>query len=137
MQEPKTKPTKASVTKFLDSIADERQRRDAKAVCAMMKRVTGEKPVMWGPSIVGFGLFHYRSKSCEGDWPVSSFSPRKGYTAVYIMAGFDGYPALMKKLGRCKTGKSCLQVKSLDDVDTVVLEELVRRSVAWMKERYK
>jgi hypothetical protein len=97
-----------------------------------MKRVTKQPPVMWGASIVGFGSYQAPS----GSWPLTGFSPRKTALTLYIMAGFDGYSELMAKLGPHKTGKSCLYLRKLDDVDIKVLEELVRRSVAFMKERH-
>jgi len=130
--EPKTKATKASVSAFLDAVDNEQRRKDAKAVLKIMKEITGEKAVMWGPSIIGFGTYQSRS----GPWPITGFSPRKANLVLYVMAGFDGYGALMKKLGKHKTGKSCLYLNKLSDVDEAVLREVVGRSVAWMREKY-
>ena len=101
MAELKTKQTTASVKKFIDSIEDEKKRKDSRAILAMMKEITGEKPKMWGPSIVGFGTYHYKYASGrEGDWPVTGFSPRKQALTLYIMTGFEKHEALMKKLGK-------------------------------------
>lgn len=130
MAEPKTKPTSASVDEFLAASGRE---EDSRKVLALMKKVTKQPPVMWGPSIVGFGTY----QSPSGPWPLTGFSPRKTALTLYIMAGFDGYPELMAKLGKHKTGKSCLYLSKLADVDMKVLEELIRRSVAYMRERFK
>jgi hypothetical protein len=128
--EPKTKPTAVSIETFLDGIADETRRADCTALVKMMKRVTGAKPVMWGPSIVGFGSYHYKYASGhEGDSCLVGFAPRKSEISLYIMSGFAGREALLKKLGKHKAAKACLYVKKLADVDLAVLEELVRRSV--------
>ena len=137
MAENKTKPTSASVRDFLNGIEDEQKRRDAKTVARIMKRVTGKPPKMWGPSIVGYDSYHYVYDSGrEGDFMVAGFSPRKQALTLYIMSGFSGHQALMKKLGKHTTGKSCLYVKKLDDVDLDVLEELITRSVAHVKKTY-
>ena len=102
-----------------------------------MHRVTGEEPVMWGPSIVGYGSYHYRYASGqEADWPVVGFSPRKQNLSIYIMTGFEASDALLSRLGKHKTGRSCLYVNKLADVDLEVLETLVRASVAEMKRMY-
>lgn len=137
MAELKTRKTGASVRAFLDGIEDEQKRRDAKAVAKILKRVTGAPPKMWGPSIVGYGHYHYVYDSGrENNWFLAGFSPRQQALTVYIMSGFEGHDALMKKLGKHSTGKSCLYIKRLDDVDLEVLEELVARSVAAIRERY-
>lgn len=137
MAELKTKKTEASAAAFLDAITDDSRRADCKAVAKLMQKVTGEKPKMWGTSMVGFGTYHYvYASGREGDWPLTGFSPRKEALTLYIMSGFEGEPALMKKLGKFKTGKSCLYVKRLADLDTKVLEELVARSVAYMRDKY-
>jgi hypothetical protein len=134
----KTTATKTSVTEFINSVEDEQKRKDSKQIAKLMKEVTGEKPVMWGTSMIGYGSFHYKSERSrqEGDWPITGFSPRKQNLTVYIMPGFDRYDALMKKLGKYKTGKSCLYFKKLDDVDQDVLKELVSESVKFMKKKY-
>lgn len=130
MAENKTKPTKASVTAFLASVENERRRADARIVCDLMKEVTGEKPRMWGDAMVGFGTYGYKYASGrEGEWFVTGFAPRKANLVLYIMSGFKGHNALMKKLGKHKTGSSCLYINKLEDVDMKVLRELVRRSV--------
>ena len=130
MAELRTRPEKASVAEFLGSIADENRRRDCEVIADLMQDVTGAAPVMWGASIVGFGRYHYRYESGrEGDWMLVGFSPRKKDITLYLMAGFDRLPELMQRLGKHKTGKSCLYVKKLDDVDRTVLRDLVRSSV--------
>ena len=130
MAELKTKKTRASVKTFLDSIKDEQQRKDSRAVHEMMKKITGEKPKMWGTGIVGYGSYHYKYASGrEGDWFVTGFSPRKQALTLYIMSGFKQYGALLKKLGKFKTGQSCLYIKKLEDVDQKTLKELIKQSV--------
>ena len=126
----KTRPTDASVADFLDAVESEGRREDAWAVLRLMEEVTGEKPVMWGDSIVGFGSYHYRYASGrEGDWPVTGFSPRKQALTLYIMSGFPRHQELMGRLGKHRTGKSCLYINKLADIDQDVLRELVRASV--------
>ncbi|MGD2115652.1 MAG: DUF1801 domain-containing protein [Acidobacteriota bacterium] len=130
MAEPKTRPTDASVREFLDGVEDETKRRDSETLLEIMGRITGEEPTMWGGSIIGFGSYHYRYASGrEGDWFLTGFSPRKQSFSLYIMSGFRGYDELLDRLGKHKTGKSCLYVKRLEDVDLAVLEELIERSV--------
>ena len=130
MAEPKTRPTKASVAKFIDSVADEDRRRDCKTIMKMMKAATGESPVMWGESIVGFGSAHLKYASGrELDWPRVAFSPRKSDLTLYVLSGGPGEAALLGKLGKHKTGKSCLYLKRLADVDLPTLEKLVRAAV--------
>ena len=130
MSDMKTRPEDASVDAFLESVADEKRREDARTVVAMMREVTGEEPRMWGPSMIGFGSYHYRYESGrEGDWFLTGVSPRKGALTVYIMAGFDRYDELMARLGKHTTGRSCLYIKRLEDVDRDVLRELIDRSV--------
>ena len=136
MAELKTKQTDSSVAAFLDSIEDGRKRADAKAVAKIMKRVTRSRPKMWGGAIVGYGQHHYKYESGrEGDWFLAGFSPRKQALTLYIMPGFSSYGPLMKKLGKYKTGKSCLYIKKLEDVNLEVLEELVSRSVEHMRKK--
>ena len=133
----KTKENDASVTEFLDAVPDERKRADAYQVLELMQKVTGHEPKMWGGSIVGFGSYHYKYDSGrEGDWPISGFSPRKTALTLYIMAGFQEYDDLLAKLGKYKTGKSCLYVKRLEDVDLEVLERLVGASVEAIAKKY-
>jgi 23S rRNA A2030 N6-methylase RlmJ len=136
MAELKTKPTKQSVEKFLKSVEDEMKRKDCIAILDMMKKITKEKPVMWGNAIVGFGTYHYKSQrsSQEGDWFIIGFSPRKQNLTLYLMAGFKKYTELLKKLGKYKiSGGSCLYIKKLSDVDTKVLKELLKNSFQYMK----
>ena len=137
MSEIKTRPTDASVEAFIDAVDHPRRREDARTLLELMQRVTGEQPVMWGPSIVGYGSYHYRYASGqEADWPITGFSPRKQNLSIYIMTGFEESDELLTRLGKHKTGKSCLYVNKLADVDLDVLEKLVRASVAEMKRRY-
>ncbi|MGH9555670.1 MAG: DUF1801 domain-containing protein [Terriglobales bacterium] len=135
MAELKTKPTQASVKSFLNSIADDQRRKDCQSVLKMMQDATGAKPQMWGPSIVGFGSYHYKSESGrEGDWFLTGFSPRKQALTLYIMGGFGRHDRLMRKLGKCRTGSGCLYVKSLANVDLDALRQLINLSVGQMKQ---
>jgi len=137
MAELKTQRTQASVDAFLDAVADPQRREDANKVRAMMERVSGEPAAMWGPSIVGFGRYHYRYASGhEGEWARTGFSPRAGALTIYIMGGVPRHQALMDRLGQYKTGKSCLYLKRLSDVDESVLEALVAESLDYMREAY-
>jgi len=131
MAEPKTKPTNVTVASFLAALPDEKKRADAKVIVKMMQDVTGEKPTMWGPSIIGFGNRHYVYESGrEGDWPVACFSPRKAATVVYGLTGLAESDALLAKLGKHVKSGSCVHIKKLADVDRKVLEQLIRKSVA-------
>lgn len=133
MAELKTQKTDASVEAFLEGVTDEKKRTDSYAILELMREVTGEEPAMWGTSIVGFGSYRYRYASGrEGEWFLAGFSPRKRNLTLYIMSGFDGYESLLARLGSYKTGKSCLYVNKLEDVDLGTLRELVGRSVAHM-----
>ena len=133
MAELKTKKTDASVDAFIEKVTDDRTRRDCRAVIDMMREITGEPPKMWGASIVGFGSYHYKYASGrEGDWMLTGFSPRKQNLTLYIMAGFAEHEALLAKLGKHKTGKSCLYVKTLDDVHLPTLRKLIEKSVKHM-----
>jgi len=136
MAELKTKMNKASVSEFLNTIEDDTLRKDCKEIAKIMKEVTKENPKMWGTSIVGYGSYHYKYASGrEGDWFVTGFSPRKQNITLYIMSGFDRYKELLKKLGRHATGKSCLYIKRLEDVNKKILKELVKESVHVMKKK--
>lgn len=131
MADNKTKPTKLSVAAFIDAITDEGRRADAKALLKLMQKAAGEKPTMWGPSIIGFGSHHYVYDSGrEGDMPLIAFSPRKAATVLYGMAGFDGSEALMAKLGKHTAGKGCVYIKKLADVDQKVLQTMAAKAVA-------
>lgn len=136
MAELKTKPTKASVSAFLAGITDDTLRKDCRAVSKLMRQATGAKPTMWGPGIVGFGSYHYKYASGrEADWFLAGFAPRKQNLTLYIVSGFDRYEALLRELGKHKTGKSCLYIKRLADIDMEVLEELIQRSVDHVRSR--
>jgi Domain of unknown function (DU1801) len=136
MADNKTKPTKLSVTAFIDALTDQTKRADAKALVKLMQSATGEKPKMWGPSIIGFGSHHYTYDSGrEGDMPLAGFSPRKAATVLYGITGFSDSETLLAKLGKHTTGKGCLYIKKLADVDHNVLEALVVKSVAAKRAR--
>ena len=133
----KTSKNDGDVMAFLHSVEHDKRREDSFVVLDIMKEITGEEPKMWGNSIVGFGSYHYKYESGrEGDWFVTGFSPRKQSLTLYIMAGFQRYDELMEKLGKYKTGKSCLYVNKLEDVDMVVLKELITASVDHMNGKY-
>lgn len=132
----KTHKTKASVAEFIAAVDDEAKRADAKAIDKMLREVTGEKPAMWGPSIIGYGSYKYTNTMGEADWPKIGFSPRKGATVLYIAPDLLTSDPLMKKLGKYEIGKSCLYIKKLADVDQEVLSELATRSWKHMSEKY-
>jgi hypothetical protein len=135
--EAKTQPTKASVAAYIAAIDDADRRQDCRALVKLMTAVTGRKPVMWGPSIVGFDAYHYKYESGhEGDCCLLGFSSRKADLTLYLYAGFDGAEALLAKLGRHRTSKACLYVKRLSDLDLGVLEQLLRHSAAELRRRY-
>lgn len=137
MSENKTKQTKASVNTFINGLDEEKTKMDCLRVIELMNEITGEEPRMWGTSIVGFGTYHYKYESGrEGDFFITGFSPRKQNLTLYIMSGFSKYDDLMSKLGKYKTGKSCLYIKSLDDIDIKVLKKLIKESVKYMKKVY-
>lgn len=137
MSENKTKATTASVSAYLKSVAHDKSREDAQTIKKVMDKVTGWKAKMWGPSIVGYGQYHYKYDSGrEGDFLITGFSPRKQALTIYIMPGFSAYDGLMAKLGKYKTGRSCLYINKLEDVDMKVLETLIRKSVNFMKKKY-
>ena len=132
----KTKAIGKSVEQFLRSVKDKKKRDDCLTVLKLMKQVTRTKPKMWGPSIIGFGTYHYKYESGhEGDFFLTGFSPRAQSLTLYIMAGFARYDSLMKRLGKFKTGKSCLYIKSLDDVNMSTLKKLIEQSVKQMKKK--
>ena len=137
MADNKTKPTKASVAAFIDSITDQTRRADAKVLVKLMQGASGEKPKVWGPSIIGFGSYHYTYDSGrEGDMPLIGFSPRKAATVLYITTAFTGSEQLLAKLGKHTGSKACLYIKKLADVDQKVLEGLLAKSVATMRAKY-
>jgi hypothetical protein len=136
MADNKTKPTKISVAAFINALADPARRADAKALVKVMQSAAGEKPQMWGPSIIGFGSYHYRYESGrEGDMPLVGFSPRKAATVLYNLTASGDSKALLAKLGTHTTGKGCLYIKKLADVDQQVLKAMVVKSVAAMRAR--
>ena len=137
MAENKTKPTKVRVSDFLNGVQNPVRRADAKKVASMMRRITGKRAAMWGASMVGYGkyCYHYDSGH-KGEWMLTGFAPRKQNLVVYIMPGFKPFEAHMARLGKYKTGKSCLYINKLEDIDENVLEELIADSVKLMKERY-
>lgn len=137
MAEPKTKPTKASVDKFIDAQEKESVRDDCRTLVKMMQDISGEPPVMWGTAIVGFGTYHYvYASGQEGDWPILAFSPRKQNLTIYLMSGFSGKEALLRKLGKNKTSVSCLYVKSLEGLHMPTLKKLISDSYKEMAKKY-
>ncbi len=130
--EPKTKPTDASVEAFLDAVEHPGRREDGKVVAAMLAEVSGEKPVLWGPSIVGYGSW----KTPSGDWPIVGFSPRKANLVLYVLMGNGHEDDLLARLGPHKTGKSCLYINRLSSIDLGVLRQLAERCVATMRAKY-
>ncbi|MHA1988237.1 MAG: DUF1801 domain-containing protein [Promethearchaeota archaeon] len=134
MTELKTKPTKKSVDDFLEKVEHPTKQEDSYKILNLMKEVTEEEPIMWGDSIVGFGSYHYKYASGrEGDWFLVGFSPRKQNLTVYLMSGFEKYEDILKDLGKFKTGKSCLYINKLQDIDMQKLKELVEESVKHLK----
>ena len=137
MSVPKTKPTQVSAESHIAAIANEEQRNDAQSLVALMRRVTKQEPRMWGPSIVGFGSYHYKYASGhEGDSALAAFAVRGRELVVYTAADFEGRDVLLAKLGKHKTGKVCVYIRRLANVDLKVLETLVARSIAETKRRY-
>ena len=134
MAENKTKRNDGDVIAYLESVQNKRRREDSFVVLKMMEEVTGEPAEMWGTSIVGFGSYHYRYDSGrEGDFMISGFAPRKQALTLYIMGGHERYQELFAKLGKYRTGKSCLYINKLADVDLAVLREIITESVAHMR----
>ena len=134
MAEAKTKPTKQKPEDFIAAIDNQQRRSDAQALLKIFNEVTGQRPVMWGPSIIGYGIYKYKYASGrEGEWPLSGFSPRKQNLTVYIMDGFDDYDELLSQLGPHTTGKSCLYIKRLSDVNVDVLKSLIKKSIEYVE----
>ncbi len=134
MAELKTKPINKDVNRFIQSVEDPHIRSDCKTLTEVMEKITESKGVMWGESIVGFGSYHYKYASGrEGDWFLTGFSPRKQNLTIYMMCGFSRHNEFMSKLGKYKTGKSCLYVKNLDDIDINILKFLIIESVNFLK----
>ena len=137
MSDMKTRPTRRSVARYVEQLEHPRRRTDAEALLKLFAEVTGEKPVLWGDSIVGYGCYHYKYASGrEGDWPVTGFSPRKQHLAIYVMPGFSKYGKLLEKLGKHKHSVSCLYINKLEDIQLSVLKQLLRRSVSDMRRMY-
>ena len=137
MAELKTKPTKVSVAKHIAALANDEQRNDAKRLVALMRKVTRKEPKMWGPTIVGFGSYHYKYASGhEGDSALTGFAARGRELVVYIAESFEGRDALLDKLGPHRTGKVCVYIRRLADVDLTVLEKLIAKSIVDTKSRY-
>jgi hypothetical protein len=137
MAEIKTKPTGASVSRYYAAIADDVRRQDCKALAKLLGKITKAKPKMWGPSIVGFGKYHYKYESGhEGDMCIAGFSSRKPDLTIYLSSVFPERETLLKKLGKHKMGKSCLYIRKLEDVDNGVLEKLITGSIAETRRRY-
>jgi len=133
----KTKKNSASVANLINTIGEPQKRADAKKVLAIMKKITGEKPVMWGASIIGFGTYSYKYASGqEGDWMITGFSPRKANLTIYIMPGYNLSQPLLRKLGKHKIGKSCLYINKLEDIDLKILEQLIDKGYKEMKKKY-
>ncbi len=135
--EAKTKPTEVSVADFIAAVENPRRRVDAETLCTLFEEISGEPPVMWGPSIIGFGRYHYRYASGhEGDAPRLGFSPRKAQTVIYAMSGFEGEAPLIARLGKVKTSVACLYVNRLDQIDLDALRELAVSCLDYMREKY-
>ena len=134
----KTLSNDANVNHFLNGLPDEVKKQDSFTLLDLFSSVTGQKPKMWGSSIVGFGQYHYKSDKSkqEGDWPLVAFSPRKQNLSLYIMPGFSDYDDLLDKLGKHKTSVACLYVNRLSDIDTVILEKIIERAYKEMQERH-
>lgn len=134
----RTVPTEQSAEQFINSVDNEVKRKDSRALLQMMTEITDRPPVMWGSSLIGFGTYHYKYASGrEGDFFLTGFSPRKQALTIYIMPGFSEYEEILRNLGKYKTGKSCLYVKKLDDVDQDLLRDLITKSVAYMRDKYE
>jgi hypothetical protein len=142
MSDAKTKPTDASVADFINAVENKRRREDALILADLFKQTSGYDPVMWGESIIGYGQYRYKYKSGrEGEWMLTGFSPRKAHQVIYLMGcyvddGFDEQDLLFSKLGKHKMGVSCLYINKLSDIDISILEELIKRSCALMRDKY-
>ncbi|HKG48447.1 MAG TPA: DUF1801 domain-containing protein [Pyrinomonadaceae bacterium] len=135
MSEPKTRPTNQSVEDFINKVPEAERRADCFEIAKIIEEITGEKPKMWGPSIVGFGTYHYKYASGrEGDWPLTGFSPRKKDLTLYMMMGFERHAELMEKLGKHSVGKSCLYIKRLSDIHVPTLKKLIKMSLKDLRE---
>lgn len=138
MADNKTKVNNASVKVYLEQVESETQKKEAYEILEMMKRITKQKPKMWGDALIGFDTYHYKYASGrEGDWFITGFSPRKGKMSIYLLPTLLESSPLMEKLGKHKKGKGCLYVKTLDDIDKKVLEKLIKETYMIMKKKYK
>lgn len=136
MAELKTQKNDASVKDFLNTVENEKRKQDSFVILDLMKKITQSQPSMWGPSIIGFGSYHYKYASGrEGDWFLTGFSPRKQSLSIYIMSGFKKYEEILGRLGKYKTGKSCLYINKLEDIDMKVLEHLITESVEYLRKK--
>jgi len=135
MAEIKTKVTNESVTDFLNKVANEQKRKDSFVLLELFKKITQHEPKMWGPSIIGFGTYHYKSSRSkqEGDWMLTGFSPRAASLTLYLMSGFEDYQDIIQNLGKAKTSVGCLYINKLQDVDLKILEDLIKKSYTHMK----
>lgn len=138
MSEIKTKQTDASPDDFINAITDEKKRQDGLTLLKMYTAITGQPAKMWGPSMIGFGIYHYKSErsSQEGDWPLAAFSPRKASLTLYVMPGVNDYSDLLEQLGKHKTSKGCLYINKLADVDLDVLQQIIKKSYGDAKAQY-
>ncbi len=133
----KTKQTDNSVTAYVNAIADEKKRSDFAKIIRIINKQTGLTPMMWGTGIVGFGSYHYKYKSGhEGDAPLTALAARAKAIVLYLMADFDQREALLKQLGKCKTGKGCVYIQKLEDIDVTVLDKMVSNSIEYVKAQY-
>lgn len=139
MAEIKTKQTDADVSGFINSFADtEQKKKDSFELVGLMQAATGFKPKMWGPSLIGFGQYHYKSDKSrqEGDWPLVGFSPRKAAISLYVYAGCAGQDIMLEELGKFKMGKGCIYVKKLSDINQEALNKLVKSTVGFLQSKY-
>ncbi|MDP2237724.1 MAG: DUF1801 domain-containing protein [Bacteroidales bacterium] len=139
MAEIKTKQTDADVAEFINTFADtEQKRKDSFELLKLMQDITGFEPKMWGPSIIGFGSYHYKSErsSQEGDWPLIGFSPRKAAISLYVYTGSPEHEYLLKDLGKFKMGKACIYIKKLSDIDQNALKNLIKETIHFMQSKY-
>ncbi len=137
MAKNKTTPTSSSVTDFINAVDDEQKRKDSFDLVELMRSISGNEPKMWGPSIIGFGSYHYKYASGhEGDAPLIGFSPRKAAISLYVFTGLDQHKHLLNSLGKFKMGKACIYVKRLSDIDQGQLKALMKETIAYLQSKY-
>ncbi len=137
MTQNKIRETTVSVNEFILAVAQERKRADSFRLVELMKEISGFEPRLWGPSIIGFGSYHYKYPSGhEGDAPLIGFSPRKAAISLYVFTGLDEHSHLLEGLGKFKTGKSCIYINKIDDIDTEKLRSLMKTTIAWLHQKY-